>query len=335
MAMTMKIVCFRNVLLVLLIVFCSSSKTAAAAVASAAATEGGGNALENEQDNHPSHQPQKSHKTYLRSLSLSSETSTSTASTTANSEPVVRGWGEEKQETEANHATASSNTRSSHGSITTAVSTAAAAADDEDNWDAEVRIIVQCKPGTEDNCLQQITSTGQMVNVVHQLPGTDFFALKVKKSVQQELSLLSDVDALERDPIRRPFATILTTTTTMKEQDRNRPRSLETGTTTAGVSQQITPYGVDLVQARQVWATYGITGQNVKVCVIDTGLKLHEDLNSNSNSNSDTTTTDATTNNTNTSSNITHSPPRTINGWANKLDLPWVRCNVYEANVTE
>ena len=44
---------------------------------------------------------------------------------------------------------------------------------------------------------------------------------------------------------------------------------------------QATSYGLDLVQAREVWEEAGLRGAGVTVCVIDTGFDLtHEDFNS-------------------------------------------------------
>jgi subtilisin family serine protease len=41
---------------------------------------------------------------------------------------------------------------------------------------------------------------------------------------------------------------------------------------------QTAPYGIAMVQAPFAWK-HGIRGKDVKVCVIDSGATLHEDLN--------------------------------------------------------
>jgi len=43
--------------------------------------------------------------------------------------------------------------------------------------------------------------------------------------------------------------------------------------TTSSLPAKITPYGVDMVQAPQLWAL-GITRKNVRVCVIDSGINV-------------------------------------------------------------
>jgi subtilisin family serine protease len=44
-------------------------------------------------------------------------------------------------------------------------------------------------------------------------------------------------------------------------------------------SQQITPYGINLVRAPDFWNQYGKRGAGIKVCVIDSGLRrTHRDI---------------------------------------------------------
>jgi serine protease len=52
----------------------------------------------------------------------------------------------------------------------------------------------------------------------------------------------------------------------------------EVDETTSSLPEQITPYGVEMVQAPQLWDS-GITGKNVRVCVIDSGINAkHPDF---------------------------------------------------------
>lgn len=126
-----------------------------------------------------------------------------------------------------------------------------------------VKKIVQCKAGiSEEICKQELVESG--VKIMSDMPNTMFFAVCV--STQGEIDLiatLARVQGIEDDPPR----------TLSYVPGSHALRTLQ-------VNEQIIPYGVDSVKAREFWARYGGRGFGVKVCVIDTGLlATHEDMN--------------------------------------------------------
>mmetsp|Transcript_19921 Transcript_19921/g.56414 ORF Transcript_19921/g.56414 Transcript_19921/m.56414 type:complete len:668 (+) Transcript_19921:90-2093(+) len=127
------------------------------------------------------------------------------------------------------------------------------------------RIIVRCKPGAEKLCLEEINdlikSEGESkVKMVHTLDGTDFFSLKITKDEEENIMALDDVFDFEMDVVRHPLVHSRgeVISRRLAEQD---------------------PWGFDKVNAREMWNAYGNNrGSGVTVCVMDSGLEPHVDI---------------------------------------------------------
>lgn len=132
------------------------------------------------------------------------------------------------------------------------------------------RVVIKCKRDMkQDECLEQLVRSvpENSFKVVHALKGggkgVNSLAVEIKTSKMNQVTGLGfDV---EEDPIREPFY--------IKESIEHHHRDLQ------GASQ-VVPYGIDLVKAREVWAsTYNATGDGVTVCVMDTGIRAgHADF---------------------------------------------------------
>jgi hypothetical protein len=129
--------------------------------------------------------------------------------------------------------------------------------DDEE----DVSVIVQCSPFTENKCfedLKAVTDEGPPIKIVHQLEGTDFFAIEMKRFQATTINSIDEVAEIMDDPIRVPLH--------IKESYQIETRQL--------AGQQL-PYGIPLVKADMVWDR--TKGAGAKVCVMDTGLFLDQD----------------------------------------------------------
>jgi len=115
--------------------------------------------------------------------------------------------------------------------------------------------------GQEQVCLEELLDAG--VEIVHMLPGHDYFAVCVDTDEEAQLvASLNDVYDTEPDPVR--------TLSYIPESQEKVHRML--------AGQQI-PYGVKLVGAERFWNRYNNKGGGITVCVIDTGLRAgHEDI---------------------------------------------------------
>lgn len=123
--------------------------------------------------------------------------------------------------------------------------------------------IVQCKDNVpEDTCKEDLTQAG--VQVLSDMPETPFFSICVDSEADAAIvAELTDVEGVEDDPPR----------TLSVVEGSTVERHLQ-------AFQQVIPYGIDLVKAREFWQQYnGNRGAGKKVCVIDTGLRAsHEDM---------------------------------------------------------
>jgi serine protease len=121
------------------------------------------------------------------------------------------------------------------------------------------RMIVRCKPQMSDeNCLEQLSTAGEYLNVIHRLSSLHSYA------VEGDLSTLEDLQRMGIDvvPDYERVAFVL-------EDSIQYHRSLE----------QSIPNGVDLIGAKEVWEQYGVRGEGVKICVLDTGVEAsHPDF---------------------------------------------------------
>jgi len=118
------------------------------------------------------------------------------------------------------------------------------------------RMIVRCKPQISDeNCLEQLSSSGENLDVIHSLPSLHSFAIEGDLATWEDLERMG-IDVFP-DYERVPLVL-----------DDAYHRNLDA-----------TPYGVGRIRADQVWDQYGVTGEGVKICVIDTGVQAsHPDF---------------------------------------------------------
>ena len=122
------------------------------------------------------------------------------------------------------------------------------------------RVIVMFKPGTPGAARAAVASAGR---VVHDIYGMDAFAIEVPTTALNGLSRNPNIEYVEEDVIRVPFAASTPSTGT--------PYSLG----------QNVPYGIKMVQADQLPQGDALAG-NRKVCIIDSGYdRAHEDLSTN------------------------------------------------------
>ena len=126
--------------------------------------------------------------------------------------------------------------------------------------DGDVSVIVRCARFTENKCFEDLKAVtdGPPIKIVHQLEGTDFFAIKMKRFQATTINSIDEVAEITDDPIRELMH--------IEESYRVETRQLE---------GQTTPYGVSLVRADKVWDR--TKGAGAKVCIMDTGLYLNQE----------------------------------------------------------
>ena len=134
------------------------------------------------------------------------------------------------------------------------------------------RVFIKYAPNKKEAVANAIGAAGGLFHygydtVIHQFGALNTFAASVPTAALEGLSNNPNIVHVEQDPIR-------TITPIIKS-------------TTAATYGQTVPYGVDMVQARDVWDVDrdGVvdagapTGSNHTVCIIDTGfMTSHEDL---------------------------------------------------------
>ena len=124
------------------------------------------------------------------------------------------------------------------------------------------RVIVKFKEGRVNTASMKSAVTVAKGSVKHEIFGTNAMAIEVPQSALQGLKNNPNVEYVEEDHIRYPFA--LTTPSTGNPY----------------LTGQAVPYGIKLVQADQLPDT---NVGNRKVCIIDSGIdRAHEDLVGNS-----------------------------------------------------
>lgn len=118
------------------------------------------------------------------------------------------------------------------------------------------RLLLEYRPGTGALIHDTVLAAGGQVH--HQFDRINALAVSVPALVADELNADRNVLSLEPDALRYPASDPLPVVDPSEEQ--------------------VMPYGVERVQAPQVWAE-GYTGEGITVCVIDTGLFWeHEDI---------------------------------------------------------
>lgn len=107
------------------------------------------------------------------------------------------------------------------------------------------RVWVKFTPGSRGQVQQALERSGGRVH--HVFDGLDAIAVSLPPQALRGIQNNPNVEYIEPDAVRRPMA-------------------------------QVRPYGIDMVQAPQVWAG-GTTGGGMMVCVIDSGIHAaHEDF---------------------------------------------------------
>ena len=132
---------------------------------------------------------------------------------------------------------------------------------DPDGDDEEdVSVIIRCAPFTENKCFEDLknVTNGPPIKIVHQLEGTDYFAIEMKSFQATTIYSIDEVVEITGDPIRGLMH--------IEEPHRIETRQLE---------GQTTPYGISLVKADKVWDR--TKGAGAKVCIMDTGLYLNQE----------------------------------------------------------
>jgi len=121
------------------------------------------------------------------------------------------------------------------------------------------RVIVAFKPGSAANMKSAVKAAKG--NVKHEIFGMNAMAIEVPTAALKGLQNNPNVEYVEEDVIRKPFA-------------------LTSPSAAPYLSGQLVPYGIKMVQADQL---SDANTANRKVCIIDSGYdRAHEDLSANS-----------------------------------------------------
>lgn len=108
------------------------------------------------------------------------------------------------------------------------------------------RVWVEFQPGRAQQALDALDRAG--ANVHYRFDNLNAVAVSLPAAAVQALAVNPVIVSVEEDPVRELFG-------------------------------QTTPYGIDMVQAPQVWDLTGVTGNGRKICVIDSGIDAaHEDF---------------------------------------------------------
>ncbi len=137
--------------------------------------------------------------------------------------------------------------------------------------DEKVRVLVEFSPGHKGDMENELNGLGAEFHFAFDDLNT--FAVSVPAQALNGLQHNPNVVSIEEDAIRYPISIL---------------PSQSAAPAAAAPSAQTVPYGVDMVQARDVWDANrdsvvdsgAPTGAGIKVCVIDSGIyTAHEDLN--------------------------------------------------------
>lgn len=149
------------------------------------------------------------------------------------------------------------------------------------HWPAEAttrhRMLIRCKAKqNQDDCLKDLLHRSSssslhqnhenVIKVIHNLEAIHAISIEVDSETRDQLFAEDDFE-LHRDFERNPMRLIEEEPESMEYTRRN----LQQG--------QIEPWGLEAINARQVWNDFSVRGGGVKVCILDTGVDAsHEDL---------------------------------------------------------
>ena len=131
------------------------------------------------------------------------------------------------------------------------------------------RVFVQYRPGNRAAADAELFKAGAKIH--YHFADLNSFVVSIPNLALRGLRRSPHIAAIEEDPLRTPVRTMRTTISA--------PQDIS--------SQQTVPYGVDMVQARQIWDANldgkvdrkAPTGAGRTVCIIDTGFwQNHEDF---------------------------------------------------------
>ena len=143
--------------------------------------------------------------------------------------------------------------------------------------DGTTRVMVQCQDWTMAKCLDEILNLLPSAVIMHQLDVLNSIAIQLPATFNtiNINSIMADFPfEMQPDPIREPLV-LPHSLRILQQEDQE---YLQT--------QQVIPYGLELLAVPQVWSK--TRGADVTVCIMDTGLDLpHPDLSSDRLSGSD------------------------------------------------
>lgn len=134
---------------------------------------------------------------------------------------------------------------------------------------SSTRVFVQYHPGGQAGAHAELFHAGAKIH--YHFADLDSFVVSLPNVALQGLQRSPFIASIEEDPLRKPVESMRTSISSAP----------------ASTSSQVVPYGVDMVQAREIWDANrdgkidrnAPTGAGRTVCIIDTGFWLdHEDL---------------------------------------------------------
>lgn len=137
----------------------------------------------------------------------------------------------------------------------------------------EVRVWIEYQKGHQDGVRATLQQAGAKFHFQFEILNS--FVVSLPENALNGIGRNPNVVSIEEDPVR--------------ELVRNMPAKVESVLATDAIipGQQVVPYGIDMVQARDIWDANkdgrvdkkAPTGEGIKVCIIDTGYYTdHEDL---------------------------------------------------------